>query len=159
MLSGDVSDPVMPSGDVSDPVIPSGAVSDPVIPSGAVSDPVIPAGAVSDPVIPSGDVSDPVIPPGDAQSEPLHTLNAHQAAVKAVSWCPWSPHLLASGGGTADRSIRFWNASTGQLLSTTTTNSQVSQVSLTQHYHHQLTGETGVPTHSQLSVLPPPTHR
>ncbi|XP_043236791.1 cell division cycle protein 20 homolog [Amphibalanus amphitrite] len=62
---------------------------------------------------------------GDANSEPLHTLNAHQAAVKAVSWCPWSPHLLASGGGTADRSIRFWNASTGQLLNTTTTNSQV----------------------------------
>ncbi|XP_037075327.1 cell division cycle protein 20 homolog isoform X2 [Pollicipes pollicipes] len=58
-------------------------------------------------------------------AEPLHTLNHHQAAVKAVSWCPWSPHLLASGGGTADRTIRFWNASTGQLLNTTTTNSQV----------------------------------
>ena len=28
---------------------------------------------------------------------------AHQAAVKAIAWCPWQRNLLASGGGTADR--------------------------------------------------------
>jgi WD40 repeat protein len=41
---------------------------------------------------------------------PLHRLDAHIAAVKALAWCPWQKHLLASGGGTADRTIRFWNA-------------------------------------------------
>ncbi len=33
--------------------------------------------------------------------------------------------LLASGGGTADRHIRFWNTSTGQALSAVDTGSQV----------------------------------
>ena len=28
---------------------------------------------------------------------------------EALAWCPWQKHLLASGGGTADRMIRFWN--------------------------------------------------
>lgn len=53
--------------------------------------------------------------------------SAHQAAVKAVSWCPWQPHVLASGGGTADRCIRFWNCNSGVLLNTVDTRSQVCQ--------------------------------
>ena len=31
---------------------------------------------------------------------PLFRFDAHQAAVKALAWCPWQKHLLASGGGT-----------------------------------------------------------
>lgn len=31
------------------------------------------------------------------------------AAVKAIDWSPHQAGLLASGGGTADRTIRFWN--------------------------------------------------
>lgn len=49
----------------------------------------------------------------------------HQAAVKAVAWCPWQPSVLASGGGTADRCIRLWNCSNGSLLNTVDTKSQV----------------------------------
>ena len=30
----------------------------------------------------------------------LHRLDAHQAAVKALAWCPFQSNLLASGGGT-----------------------------------------------------------
>lgn len=52
--------------------------------------------------------------------------SAHQAAVKALAWCPWQPNLLASGGGTADRRIRFWNCSTGTCLHDIDTKSQVS---------------------------------
>lgn len=37
----------------------------------------------------------------------------HIAAVKALAWCPWQPRLLATGGGTADRKLRFWNTQTG----------------------------------------------
>ena len=49
----------------------------------------------------------------------------HQAAVKALAWCPWQPNVLASGGGTADRCIRLWNGSNGTLLNTIDTKSQV----------------------------------
>jgi cell division cycle 20, cofactor of APC complex len=52
-------------------------------------------------------------------------LSEHQAAVKALAWSPHERNLLASGGGTADRSIKFWNASTGSLLNSIDTGSQV----------------------------------
>lgn len=57
--------------------------------------------------------------------QPLHRLDAHQAAVKALAWCPWQKNLLASGGGTADRMIRFWNSSSGACLNAVDTHSQV----------------------------------
>ena len=40
---------------------------------------------------------------------PRLTLSQHCAAVKALDWCPFHRGLLASGGGTADRTIKFWN--------------------------------------------------
>lgn len=42
-------------------------------------------------------------------SEPSGKFGSHLAAVKAISWSPHQHGLLASGGGTADRCIRFWN--------------------------------------------------
>lgn len=60
-----------------------------------------------------------------SREQPLHRLTAHQAAVKAVAWCPFQSNLLASGGGTADRCIRFWNTITGAHLNAVDTNSQV----------------------------------
>lgn len=47
-------------------------------------------------------------------TQPIYSLNQHQAAVKALAWCPWQNNILASGGGTADRTIRFWNCNTGE---------------------------------------------
>jgi hypothetical protein len=32
--------------------------------------------------------------------------------VKAIGWCPSNPSILASGGGTADRNIRFFSTNT-----------------------------------------------
>lgn len=49
------------------------------------------------------------------QAQPIYSLNHHQAAVKALAWCPWQNNVLASGGGTADRTIRFWNCNTGKF--------------------------------------------
>ncbi|GAB7358535.1 hypothetical protein MBLNU230_g2598t1 [Neophaeotheca triangularis] len=44
----------------------------------------------------------------------------HKAAVKAIAWSPHQRGLLASGGGTADRNIKFWNTiSTAQTMQTT----------------------------------------
>lgn len=52
----------------------------------------------------------------------------HIAAVKAVSWCPWHRNILATGGGTADRTIRIWNSSTGSNLKCIDTGSQVCSI-------------------------------
>lgn len=60
-----------------------------------------------------------------AAATPRDKLCAHQAAVKALAWCPWERHLLASGGGTADRTIKFWNGGTSRLLRSVPTGSQV----------------------------------
>ncbi|KAI5132465.1 cell division cycle 20-like protein 1, cofactor of APC complex [Nematocida ausubeli] len=44
-------------------------------------------------------------------STPIHTLSAHKAAVKALGWCPDKMDTLATGGGTADRTVKVWNLS------------------------------------------------
>ncbi|KAF0689567.1 Aste57867_18986 [Aphanomyces stellatus] len=59
------------------------------------------------------------------QTRPLHKLTQHVAAVKALAWCPWERHVLASGGGTADRTIKLWNVQSGSLLQSMDTGSQV----------------------------------
>ena len=46
-------------------------------------------------------------------AQPLYKFNEHTAAVKAIAWSPHQRGLLASGGGTADRTIRFWDTKTG----------------------------------------------
>ncbi|KAK4941812.1 substrate-specific activator of APC-dependent proteolysis [Elasticomyces elasticus] len=56
---------------------------------------------------------------------PLYRFSNHVAAVKAIAWSPHQHHLLASGGGTADRSIKFWNTATGSLIKEVDTGSQV----------------------------------
>ena len=57
----------------------------------------------------------------------LHRITAHQAAVKGLAWCPFQSNLLASGGGTADRCIRFTNTHTGCVLNSIDTGSQVGR--------------------------------
>jgi cell division cycle protein 20 (cofactor of APC complex) len=57
--------------------------------------------------------------------KPKHVFTDHQAAVKALAWSPHEKNLLASGGGTADRCIKFWNAATGSLVNSIDTGSQV----------------------------------
>lgn len=68
--------------------------------------------------------------PGQAtyQSEPIYSFSQHQAAVKALDWCPWQTNVLASGGGTADRTIRFWNCNNGQCINSVNANSQVCAI-------------------------------
>lgn len=49
-------------------------------------------------------------------TSPVQTYSSHVAAVKAIAWSPHQHGLLASGGGTADRCIRFWNTLTSQPM-------------------------------------------
>jgi cell division cycle 20-like protein 1 (cofactor of APC complex) len=49
----------------------------------------------------------------------------HSAAVKALGFSPHQHNILATGGGTADRCIRFWNTHTLQQIDCVDTGSQV----------------------------------
>ena len=59
-------------------------------------------------------------------SKPLMcSNNDHVAAVKAIAWSPHQHNILASGGGTADRTIRFWNTNSYEQIFKIDTGSQV----------------------------------
>ncbi|KAF9084296.1 substrate-specific activator of APC-dependent proteolysis [Mortierella sp. GBA35] len=58
-------------------------------------------------------------------TKPQFQFRNHQAAVKAIDWNPHQAGVLASGGGTADRHIRFWNTMTGTSIDAYDTGSQV----------------------------------
>lgn len=63
-----------------------------------------------------------------------HCITDHGAAVKALAWCPFAQDTLASGSGTADPCIRFWNTSTGACLNTINTGAQVCSLQWSRHY-------------------------
>lgn len=65
--------------------------------------------------------------------QPRLLLTQHKAAVKALAWCPFRRDLLASGGGTADRTIKFWNSNSGALLNSIDTGSQVCSLIWNKH--------------------------
>ena len=58
-------------------------------------------------------------------TKPIMCNNSHLAAVKAIAWSPHQHNILATGGGTADRTIRFWNTSTFKNILKYDTGSQV----------------------------------
>ncbi|CAJ1027083.1 putative Anaphase-promoting complex subunit 4 WD40 domain/WD domain, G-beta repeat [Leishmania utingensis] len=62
------------------------------------------------------------------ECRPIFFLNKHTAAVKALSWNPTQPALLASGGGSHDKALRFWNSLTGECVHHINTGSQVCGV-------------------------------
>jgi len=68
-----------------------------------------------------------------ATTTPMQTYTDHLAAVKAIAWSPHHHGLLASGGGTADRYIRFWNTLTGQPMQSVDTGSQVCNLAWSKH--------------------------
>ncbi|XP_053673076.1 cell division cycle protein 20 homolog [Anopheles nili] len=85
-----------------------------------------------------------------ATAEPLHVFNQHQAAIRALAWCPWQPNILATGGGTADRTIKFWNAVNGQLLNSVDTKSQVCGLLFSKTYKEIISAHGYV--NNQLSI-------
>ena len=65
---------------------------------------------------------------------PIHVLNEHQAAVRALAWSPWQSNVLATGGGTADRCIKFWNVNNGTCTNSIDTKSQVCSLLFSKNY-------------------------
>ena len=64
----------------------------------------------------------------NTNAQPLFMKNNHKAAIKALSWCPQQSNLLATGGGSSDKTIHFWNTSTGARVNTIETDSQISSL-------------------------------
>eukprot|EP00012_Vannella_robusta_P005118 CAMPEP_0206202996 /NCGR_PEP_ID=MMETSP0166-20121206/12536_1 /ASSEMBLY_ACC=CAM_ASM_000260 /TAXON_ID=95228 /ORGANISM="Vannella robusta, Strain DIVA3 518/3/11/1/6" /LENGTH=388 /DNA_ID=CAMNT_0053622089 /DNA_START=750 /DNA_END=1916 /DNA_ORIENTATION=- len=87
---------------------------------------------------------------------PRFQFNDHQAAVKAIEWCPHQPNLLVSGGGTADRHIRFWNTSTGACLGAHDTKSQVCSILWSKSHKDEIISSHGF-SQNQLIVWEYPT--
>ncbi|BES92840.1 WD domain, G-beta repeat [Nesidiocoris tenuis] len=79
-------------------------------------------------------------PSGRDLTVPLYTFSAHQAAVKALAWCPWNAGHLASGGGTADRHIRIWNCNRGLPTYSVDTRSQVCGIVWSSTYKELISG-------------------
>ncbi|EEB05644.1 sleepy Slp1 [Schizosaccharomyces japonicus yFS275] len=78
--------------------------------------------------------NDNVVQIWDARSSvPRFTKTNHSAAVKALSWCPWQSNLLATGGGTMDKKIHFWNSTTGARVNTIDAGSQVTSLWWSMH--------------------------
>ncbi|CAM9774195.1 unnamed protein product, partial [Chrysoparadoxa australica] len=77
-----------------------------------------------------------------SEHRPRSQMRHHRAAVKALAWCPMNRHLLASGGGTADRTIKFWNTSNAQMLNSIDTGSQVCSLLWSRH-HKELVSSHG----------------
>ncbi|CCA70183.1 related to cell cycle protein p55cdc [Serendipita indica DSM 11827] len=75
------------------------------------------------------------------------TKRNHTAAVKALAWCPWQDSLLASGGGTGDATVHFWNTNTGARVASLTTPAQVTSIHFTPLAKEVMTTH-GYPTNS-----------
>ena len=86
---------------------------------------------------------------------PRLVLTHHKAAVKALAWCPFHRGLLASGGGTADRTIKFWNTNSGAVLNSIDTGSQVCSLLWSKH-QREICSSHGF-SENQLSLWKYPT--
>ena len=84
-------------------------------------------------------------------SRPLHSFDDHLAAVKAIAWSPHQHGLLASGGGSADRHIRFRSALTCQTLNSFDTGSQVCQLVWSKNSPNEFVSTHGY-AHNQVIV-------
>lgn len=93
----------------------------------------------------------------DARSlaAPKFTKTNHRAAVKALAWCPWQSNLLATGGGSHDRHIHFWNTTTGARTNSIDTGSQVTSLRWSTGYK-EIVSSSGFPDNS-LSIWSYPT--
>ncbi|EFX06112.1 cell division protein [Grosmannia clavigera kw1407] len=88
-------------------------------------------------------------------SVPKFTKTNHKAAVKALSWCPWNMSLLATGGGSYDGHIHFWNTTSGARVNSIDTGSQVTSLRWSTGYR-EIVSTSGFPDNS-ISIWSYPT--
>ena len=59
---------------------------------------------------------------------PVHTFDEHKSAVRALAWWPHNSSLLLTGGGTVDKTIKFWNLQASASTHTLATDSQICSI-------------------------------
>ncbi|KAF5387199.1 hypothetical protein D9757_006888 [Collybiopsis confluens] len=96
---------------------------------------------------------------GSSGDIPLWKFHEHTAAVKALAWDPHLSGVLATGGGTQDKHIRFWNTGTGTMLNELDTGSQVCNLiwSLTSHELVSTHGFSSTTAQNQICIWKYPT--
>ncbi|KAI8364780.1 WD40-repeat-containing domain protein [Radiomyces spectabilis] len=94
--------------------------------------------------------NDNVVQVWDVRSNKPRLTKRHEGAVKALAWCPWNRHTLATGGGRNDRSIQVWNTSTSLRIHKIDTESQITSLHWSKHYK-EIVSSHGYPN-NQLTV-------
>lgn len=86
----------------------------------------------------------------EGYTSPEAVFHDHIAAIKGISWKPNSLDILATGGGTADRSIKLWDTRKLELINSLDTGSQVCNIT----WNHD--GDKMISTHgyslNQISI-------
>jgi len=57
--------------------------------------------------------------------EQVAKFSEHKAAIKALAWSPHQRNILASGGGTSDKTIKLWNVGSLDMIKSIDTGTQV----------------------------------
>lgn len=58
-----------------------------------------------------------IITSGSDVVEPIHIFNQHQAAVRALAWCPWQSNLLATGYNLFEEKNKTKNENFNEIFS------------------------------------------
>nr|XP_023963073.1 cell division cycle protein 20 homolog B [Chrysemys picta bellii] len=93
-------------------------------------------------------------PGATVHCKPLKAI-PHASAVKAMNWCPWQSEILATGGGMKDGFLRIWDVSTGKIIETTDTKSQICSLFWLPKTNELMTGQ-GLPK-NQMKIWKYPT--
>lgn len=72
-------------------------------------------------------------------NSPRFSLSGHSSAVKALDWCPWRIDILASGGGSKDKTVKFWDIETGTCENSMEVSSQVCGLYFLSKYKEMIT--------------------
>lgn len=76
---------------------------------------------------------------------PVVKMESYQAAVKALDWCPWNSHLLATGAGRSDGRVVIWNTvSLPKMVAQKRTKSAISTVLWNPLYNELITSHGAV---------------
>ena len=89
---------------------------------------------------------------------PITHFQQHEAAVKALEWSPINKDLIISGGGTSDRTLKYWNSNTGEIIKSIPTGSQVCNLFWNQEYNEILSTHGFSQNHLAIWKAPEITH-
>ncbi|OHT11215.1 WD repeat protein [Tritrichomonas foetus] len=67
--------------------------------------------------------------------EPIIDYQEHSAAIRALAFSPTADNIIATGGGTSDKTIKMWDINTGETIYSIDTGSQVCNLFWNEDYN------------------------